>query len=143
MKQFEQIAARGQIVPFTFVQDAVAASQTDAFLKIMEVDSAAFLNVIELTMPWAGSIVGMSVNLSGAASAGQLQVSATIDGTIATATTQTITTAAATSAVFQQKAVPFVAGAKIGVPITTNAAWNATGQDLAVVLYVLLDCQGV
>lgn len=142
MPQFEQIAARGQVVPFLFCQDAVAASQTDAQLYIVEVASAAALAVDGLTMPWAGSVVGISVDLSAAATAGQLTVGVTLDGTEAAATTQTITTAQAARAVFQQEAVRFVAGAKLGVEITTNAGWDATTADLAVIVYVLLDCVG-
>jgi hypothetical protein len=142
-KQFEQIAARGQIVPFLFCQDAVAASQTDAQLNIVEVASAAALAVDGITMPWAGSVVGLSVDLSAAATAGQLTVGVTLGGTEQAATTQTITTAAAARAVFPQTAVKFNAGDKLGVEITTNAGWDATTADLAVFVYVLLDCQGV
>lgn len=142
-KQFEQIAARGQIVPFVFVQDNVAASQTDVQLNIQEVASAAALLIDGLSMPWSGSVVGISVDTSAAASAGSLAVGVTLDGTEQTATTQTITTATAASAVFAQTAVPFVAGQKLGVEITTAAGWNATTADLAVIVYVLLDCQGV
>lgn len=142
MPQFEQIAARGQIVPFLFCQDAVAASQTDVQLNIVEVASAAALAVDGITMPWAGSIVGISVDLSAAATAGSLTVGATIGGTEKAATTQTITTAAAARAVFQQDAVRFNAGDKLGVEITTAAGWDATTADLAVFVYVLLDCIG-
>ena len=142
MPVFEQIAARGQIVPFVFVQDALAASQTDVQLNIQEVTGGMALAVEGITMPWAGSVVGISVDLSAAASAGQLTVGATIGGTEAAATTQTITTATAARAVFQADAVRFVAGDKLGVEITTNAGWNATTADLAVIVYVLLDCQG-
>jgi len=143
MAQFEQIAARGQIVPLLFVQDNVAASQTDVQLNIQEVASAAALLIDGLSMPWAGSVVGLSVNLSSAASAGQLTVGVTLDGTEQAASTQTITTASAASAVIPQGSIRFVSGAKLGVEITTNAGWDATSADLAVVVYVLLDCQQV
>jgi len=142
MPQFEQIAARGQIVPLLFVQDNVAASQTDVQLNIQEVASAAALLVQGISMPWAGSVVGISVDLSSAATAGQLTVGVTNGGTEATATTQTITTQTAKTAVFPQGSVTFVAGDKLGVEITTNGTWDATTADLAVVVYVLLDCIG-
>lgn len=142
LKQFEQIAARGQIVPFVFVQDNVAASQTDAQLNIQEVASAAALLIDGLSMPWAGAVVGISVNTSAAATAGTLAVGVTIDGTEKTATTQTLTTGTAATAVFNQESVMFAAGAKLGVEITTSAGWDATTADLAVIVYVLLDCQG-
>lgn len=142
-KQFEQIAARGQIVPIVFVQDAVAASQTDAQLNIQEVSGGMALAVQGLSLPWAGSVVGISVDTSAAATAGSLAVGVTLDGTEQSATTQTITTATAASAVFPQTAVPFAAGQKLGVEITTSGTWDAVTADLAVVVYVLLDCQGV
>jgi len=142
-KQFEQIAARGQIVPLLFVQDNVAASQTDVQLNIQEVASAAALAIDGLSLPWAASVVGISVNLSAAATAGQLTVGVTLDGTEQAATTQTITTQTAVTAVFPQTSVLATAGQKLGVEITTNAGWDATTADLAVVVYILLDCQGV
>lgn len=142
MSQFEQIASRGQIVPFLFAQDAVAASQTDVQLNIIEVASAAALAIDGISMPWAGSVVGISVNLSAAATAGQMTVGVTLDGTEQAATVQTITTATAATAVFNQAAVRFAAGAKLGAEITTNGAWDGTSADLAVFVYVLLDCQG-
>lgn len=143
MAQFEQIASRGQIVPFLFAQDAVAANQTDVQLNILEVASAAALAVDGVAMPFAGSVVGLSVNLSAAATAGSLAVGVTLDGTEQTATTQTLTTAASATAVFSQDAVRFAAGAKVGVEITSSAGWDGTSSDLAVYVLVLLDCQGV
>lgn len=143
MPVFEQIAARGQIVPFLFVQDNVAASQTDVQLNIIEVASAAALLIDGLTMPWDGSVVGLSYNTSVAATAGQLTIGVTLDGTEQTTTTQTVTTGTAGSAKFLADAVRFTAGKKLGVEITTNAGWDATTADLAVVVYVLLDCQQV
>jgi hypothetical protein len=143
MAQFEQIAARGQIVPLLFCQDAVAASQTDVQLLLMEVTGGMGLAVDGLSMPWAGSVVGIGINLSAAATAGQLTVGVTLDGTEQAASTQTITTAQAATAVIPQESIRFAAGAKVGVEITTNAGWDATTADLAVIVYVLLDCQQV
>jgi len=140
MPQFEQIAARGQILPLLFVQDAVAASQTDAQLNLMEVTGGSALAIQGISMPWAGSVVGISVDLSAAATAGQLTVGVTNGGTEAAASTQTLTTQTAKTAVFAQDAIRFVAGDKLGVEITTNMAWDGVTADLAVVVYVLLDC---
>ena len=142
MPQFEQIAARGQILDLLFVQDNLAASQTDAALNIQEVAAAAALLIQGLSMPWAGSVVGISVDTSAAATAGSLAVSVTKGGTKQTATTQTLTTETAKTAVFQQGAVPFVAGDKLGVKITTSGTWDATTADLAVRVFVLMDCIG-
>ena len=141
--QFEGIAARGQIVPFVFVQDNLAASQTDVALNIQEVASATALLITGLSMPWSGSIVGVSVDTSSAATAGTLTVTATIDGTKQADTAQSITTATAASVVVPQSKVQFAAAQKLGVKISTSAGWDATTADLAVIVYVLLDCQQV
>ena len=141
--QFEQIAGRGQIVPFVFVQDNLAASQTDVALNIQEVASAAALLITGLSMPWSGSIVGVSVDTSSAATAGTLTVTATLDGTKQSDTAQSITTETAASVVVPQSKVKFAAAQKLGVKITTSAGWDATTADLAVIVYVLLDCQQV
>ena len=141
--QFEGIAARGQILPFVFVQDNVAASQTDVQLYIQEVAAAAALVVDGISMPWSGSVVGISADLSAAATAGSLTVGVTLDGTEDANSTQTITTAAAAYAVIPQGKIQFAAGQKLGVEITSSGTWNATTADLAVIVYVLLDCQQV
>ena len=141
--QFEGIAARGQIVPFVFVQDNVAASQTDVQLNIQEVAAAAALLIDGISMPWSGYVVGLSANLSSAATMGSLTIGATLDGTEDANTTQTITTATAATAIFPQGKIPFAAGQKLGVEITSSGTWDATTADLAVIVYVLLDCQQV
>jgi hypothetical protein len=140
--QIEAIAAKGQVIAFTFCQHSVAASQTDVQLNAIEVGGQT-LDVKGISMPFAGSIVGMSVDLSAAASAGTLTVGATIGGTEKTATTQTITTGTAARPVFARDSVPVNAGDLLGVEITTNAGWNGTTSDLLVHVYVLAELSAI
>lgn len=140
--QIEAIAAKGQVIPFIFCQHTVAASQTDVQLNVVEA-GAGTLDVKGISMPFAGSIVGMSVDLSAAASAGTLTVGVTVGGTEKTATTQTITTGTAARPVFARDSVHVAAGDLIGVEITTNAGWNGTSSDLIVHVYVLAELSGI
>ena len=141
--QFEAIASKGQVVPLLFSQHSVAASQTDVKLNILETSNTTLLQVQKISMPFAGSIVGISVDLSAAASAGQLTVGAALNGTEKASTTQTITTQTGKVAVFDRDAIKFVAGDYIGAEITTNAGWNGTSSDLAVHVYVLFEVSGI
>lgn len=140
--QVEAIASKGQIVPFIFSQHSVAASQTDVQLNVIEAGNQTLV-VTGISMPFAGSVVGMSVDLSAAATAGQLSVGVTVGGTEKSASTQTITTATAARAVFGRDSIALAAGDKLGVEITTNAGWDGTSSDLLVVVYVLIDAAGI
>lgn len=137
--QIERITSRGQLVPVVFVQDALAANQTNVQLTVQDAGVA----VDGLSMPFAGEIVGLSYDLSAAGSAGTLTIGASIGGTEVAATTQTVTTAVAGRPTFARGSVPFAAGDKLGVEITTDGSWNGTTADLVVILWVLLYLEGI
>jgi hypothetical protein len=126
-----------QIIPVTFGQANVAASQTDVQLK------DATNGVEGVTMAFPGIIVGLTVDLSAASTGGQLTVGVTINGTEVAATTQTITTATAVRAIFDRDAVKFAAGDKLGVEITTNAGWTPETAELAVNVLAALAVSGI
>lgn len=140
--QIEAIASKGQLIPLLFCQHSVANSQTDVQLNVVEAGNQT-LAVQGISAPFAGSIVAISADLSAAATAGQLTVGITINGTEKAATTQTITTQTAKYAAFDRAAVPVAAGDKIGVEITSNAGWDGTTSDLAVIVYFLAELAGV
>jgi hypothetical protein len=126
-----------QIIPVTFGQANVAASQTDVQLK------DATNGVEGVTMAFPGIIVGLTVDLSAASTGGQLTVGVTINGTEVAATTQTITTATAVRAIFDRDAVQFAAGDKLGVEITTNAGWTPETAELAATVLAALAVSGI
>jgi hypothetical protein len=126
-----------QIIPVTFGQANVAASQTDVQLK------DATNGVEGVTMAFPGIIVGLTVDLSAASTGGQLTVGVTINGTEVAATTQTITTATAVRAIFDRDAVKFAAGDKLGVEITTNAGWTPETAELAATVLAALAVSGI
>jgi hypothetical protein len=129
--------AKYQLIPLTFAQANVAASQTDVQLK----DASG--QVEGLSMPFAGEVLAVSVDLTAAATAGSLAVGVTKGGTEAAATVQTLTTAAAATKAFPRGTMTFAAGDKLGVEITTAAAWDATTADMAVTVLVALAVEGV
>jgi hypothetical protein len=126
-----------QIIPVTFGQANVAASQADVQLK--DVTGG----VEGVTMAFPGIIVGLTIDLSAASTGGQLTVGVTINGTEVAATTQTITTATAVRAIFDRDAVKFAAGDKLGVEITTNAGWTPETAELAATVLAALAVSGI
>lgn len=143
MPQIERIISRGQLVQLTFMQDALAASQTDVQLTIAEVTGPAAIANDAYVMPFAGEIVAVSADLSAAGSAGSLTVGPTINGTECADPTLSITTAQTAYDVCPRGTNQFAAGARIGAEITTAAGWNGTTADLAVSVFVLLYVDGI
>lgn len=144
MGQITNETAKGQLVPLVFAQDAVAASQTDVQLNIIETGATTgALDVAEYVMPFAGEIVAVSYALSAAATAGSLGIGATVNGTEDADTTQTVTTAQRGYGKVLREKARFVAGDRIGAEITTSGTWDATTADLAVTVWVLLQIEGI
>ena len=126
-----------------FMQDAVAADQTNAQLSIAENAATAIHLVDGLTMPFAGEVVAVTADLDAAAGAGSLTVGATVGGTEDADTTITITTAVTSSLVVPRGKATFVAGDIIGAEITTDSGWDGTASDLAVQIWVVLYVEGI
>lgn len=141
--QIERIVSKGQLLALSFMQDAVAASQSNVQLPIAEVNAGAGIAIDGYVMPWAGEIVGISAYLSAAGSAGSLTVGPTVNGTEAADPTLSITTATTASDVCPRGTAQFAAGAVIGAEITADGSWNGTTADLGVTVYVLAYLDGV
>lgn len=135
MSQIELGTSKGQLVALAFGQANVSASQSDVQLVGNQGDG--------YTMPWAGEIVGISYGLSAAASAGQLTVGPTIDGTEQTDPKLTITTGASGYDLAARGTARFAAGARIGAEITTNSGWNGTTAELDVAVWVIQNIEGI
>jgi hypothetical protein len=135
--------SKGQLVPLTFFQDAVAAGQSNIQLNVLEVASAAALGVEGVEMPWAGEVVGVSYTLSAAPTAGTLTIGATINGTEDTDTTITVTTTAASYKRVSRGSAAFNASDSLGVEITSSSGFGAATVDLQVTLWVLVYLEGV
>lgn len=129
--------AKYQVVPVTFFQANVAASQSAVALKESTNQNTG------ITMPFAGQVVAVVANLSAAATAGTLTVSATVGGTADTDTATAITTETAKSTVVPRDKTAFVAGDVLGVKITTSGTWDGTTADLTVTVFVALAVEGI
>lgn len=141
MPRIERIISKGQLVPLHFLQDAVAASQTDAQLAIIDATGAAAND--SYCMPFAGEIVAVSYVLSAAGGAGAFTIGPTIDGTEKTALQQTVGTTAEGRKTVPRGTISFAAGDQIGAEITTDGSWDGTSSDLLVTVWVLLYLEGI
>lgn len=129
--------AKYQVVPVTFFQANVAASQSAVALKEATNQNTA------IVMPFAGQVVAVSANLSAAATAGTLTASVTVGGTADADTATAITTQTEKTTVIPRDKTAFVAGDLIGVKITTTAGWDGTTADLTVTVFVALAVEGI
>jgi len=142
--QIDRTIAKGQLVRLgPFMQDNVAASQTDVQLLVAEVASAAGNAIAGEIVPLAGEIIAISWKLSAAGTAGALSIGPTVGGTEKTALTQAVTTAASGTAKVPRGTALFAAGDEIGAEITTDGSWDGTTSDLAVWVDVLLYLEGI
>lgn len=141
--QIDRVISRGQLVKYTFMQDAVAASQTDVQLPISEVNAGAGNAIAGYVVPFAGEIIGISWLLTAAGTAGVFTLGPTVGGTEKTALTQTVGTAASGRATVLRNTIPIAAGNEIGAEITTDGSWDGTSADLVVEVYVLLYLDGI
>lgn len=141
--QIDRVISKGQMVGLVFMQDAVAASQTDVQLPIAEVTSAAGNAIDGHIMPFAGEIIGISWKLTAAGTTGTFTIGPTVGGTEKTSLTQTVGTAASGRGTVVRGTVPFAAGDEIGAEITTGGTWDGTSSDLAVVVWCLMYLDGV
>lgn len=140
--QIERITSKGQLVPLTFMQDAVAAGQTDA--QLLTVEAGTSVTAVDAyVMPFEGEVVAVSARLSAAAAAGTLTVGATVGGTEAAAPSLTITTAQSDHDTAPRGTTVFNAGDLVGAEITTDGSWDATTADLAVTVWALLHLDGI
>lgn len=141
--QITREIAKGQKDSYAFMQDAVAASQTDVQLPIAEVAAGAGNAIDGVPMLMAGEIIGITWKLSAAGTAGVFTIGPTVGGTEKTALTQTVGTAASGRAKVNRGTIPFAAGDEIGVEITTDGSWDGTSSDLAVWVHILEYVEGV
>jgi len=140
--QIERIISAGQLVHYDFLQDAVAASQTDVQLFAAEV-TAAVTGVVGFVAPWAGEIIGIGWTLTAAGTAGVFTIGPTIGGTEVAALTQTVGTGVEGRAKVARGKATFAAGDQVGAEITTDGSWDGTTADLGVQVYVLLYIEGI
>lgn len=135
--QITRELAKGQMICQGFFQANVPASQTDVRLN------DASNQVSNVTVPFNGEICAVVADLNLAASAGTLTVNLFVNGTKNANFAINITTATAGTIRIPRGKLMLRAGDRVGVGITTSAAWNGTTADLLVSLYVLQELEGI
>ena len=124
---------QGDKQSFSFMQSDVASSQAAVALDVLGLAGNG-----EYTMPYPGSIVGISVASNAARTAGTLTVDATIDGDVTgLQAVLNADNAQYHSATQARNADAFTVNKRVGVKITTDADWEPDGTpDIVVVVIV-------
>lgn len=133
--------SKGQLVPFVFGQDALAASQTDVQLPAVGPEEGG--TVDGYSMPFRYDVVAISTSLTVAGSAGNITVGATVDGTEDADTTLTITTGTNHALKIPRGKASGAAGTRLGCELTTHASWNGTTADLIAVVWCIVYLEGI
>lgn len=132
------------VVPLRFTMDAVAASLTDKQLPATgHGDTPPSYWCDGITMPFAGTIVAISYQLSAAATAGTLTIGPTVNGTEQSDPTLSVTTGTSGRDTALRGAASFAAGDRIGAEITTSAGWDGTASDLLVIVWAMMELSGI
>lgn len=135
--------ARGQLVKFSFYQDAVADSQTAVAMNTVEVNAGAALTALGYVMPFDYDLVAITCESDSDRTAGALTVDATINGTVTGI--QAILNATTVNHAFKtakRGTKAGKAGDRIGVKLTT-ASWTPVAADIAVEVYAILRLDGI
>lgn len=130
----ETILARAdQLGPF--LQVDAAASQTAVAMTLGNVATGA---QVDMPAGWAGTIVGMVAYSNATVTGNSATFAPTLNGTAQTSTIVLNTTNTPMSRTIFPTAqqIPFTAGQRLGVKITTLAGWLPVTADLVVYLLV-------
>jgi len=126
-------AAGGFKQPFSFMKIDVADEQT-----AVAMDALGLAGNTEYVMPYAGSVIAISIASNDARTAGTLTVDVTVDG--AATGLQAVLDDDPTTYAYTVQAKDtdtFTAGQRLGVDITTDAAWEPDATpDIVVVVIV-------
>lgn len=141
MTQITLDTSKGQLVPYVFGQDALAASQTDVQLPASIAEASQVVD--GYTMPFPGEVVAIAWSTDTAVTAGQLTIGATIGGTEDADTTVTITGGTGGRLAVPRGKCPVAAGARLGCEITTNSGFLPVTADLVATIYVLHYLEGI
>lgn len=141
MTQITLDTSKGQLVPYVFGQDALAASQTDAQLPAVTAEASQAVD--GYAMPFPGEVVAVGWSSSAAATAGTASIGATFGGTEDADTTLTVTTETNAVKRIRRGTATFDAGVRLGCELTTGGTWDGTSADLVATVYVLHYLEGI
>lgn len=126
-------------IPFgVWEQVDVPASQTSVTLPLLGTSTLGSSINTELTVPFDGNVVGISVASNAARTAGTLTVVPVINGTASTSLSAVLdgTNTTYDASMQRHEKDPFRAAQALGVEITTDSSWAPTTADIVVTLFV-------
>ena len=126
----------GPVVPFVFHKTNLTTGEANA--DLLAQDGIGTLAI----MPKAGSVVGITLNASGAITAGTITASAHASSTEYANTPAPVASSAAQSsyAVTRPRNIRFAAGDKLGVSVSTTTTLDPTNtEDVTAYLFVVFD----
>ena len=133
MGEFEP--KKSNCFPMAFYVADAASGGTDVEMSIA--GEATATDCAQQPIPWAGSIVGFSLQLEAAVSAGTATVYPTINGVTAAESLvlEAVTNTQYTAATFNRNLYPITANQRIGAQYTTTATFTA-GPSQSLIAYV-------
>lgn len=138
-RQIERIISKGQLVPLTFSQGALADAQSAAAMTFAD----GIADVGEYAIPFPFEIIAISASSSDARTAGTATFDATIDGTVTGC--QAIldgTNTLRDTGIQRRGSDAGAAGSYVGVKVTT-ASWTPVTADVTVTVWVLIHLEGI
>ena len=116
---------KSNYLPLWFYVADAASGGTDTEMSIAGEATAA--DCPQQPIPWAGSIVGMSLQLEAAVGAGTATIYPTINGVTAASALvlDAVTNTQYTAAAWRRHLYPFTKNQRIGAQYTTTATWTA------------------
>ncbi len=144
MASNELDAKKTNIITFPYYVDD-ASGQSQSATAMSATGEATVTDCAQQPCPWAGSIVGISVQGSDDATAGVLTVRPTINGSSAAAA-ETLSLAGDirfASSSWNRGAYPVTAGQRIGCDWSTDAAWVMTGPSESIRVLILVHVETV
>lgn len=141
MTQITLDTSKGQLVPFFFGQDALAASQTDVQLPAVLCEASGIVD--GYTIPFPFEVVGISAATTVAATTGTLAVGATFGGTEDADTVLSFTTGTDNYKRVPRGKAAAAAGTRLGCELTTGGTWDGTTADLLVTIFCLVYLDGI
>lgn len=132
------------MVPLRFSLDPVGASKTNLQLPVAgHGDTLPSYWCDGYPMPFAGTIVAISYQLSAAAATGTLTVGPTVGGTEQSDPTLSITTGTDGYDTALRGLATFSAGDIVGAEVTSSADWDGTASELVVIVWVIFELSGI
>lgn len=114
-----------------WVQDNLTTSMSASAMRV-----AAVSGQTQITVPFTGSVIGISGNLSAAITAGTLRIDATVNGTSVFSAVNAATGVRVIYGTQAKDTDAIARGDRLGVKLTTSASFAPANNDLTAVVWI-------